>query len=1130
MKLNRIFIYLAAALSLSAVSCVKESPEIVTYPRNEGEEYLSVSVDTLSFLGRGNTLQFSVEASYDGTIEGADWVTLTSREFPGDKRAYTFSATVEANSTGADRKEILTVSTPNITKTIVVLQPAYNRPAIPEVIKTGAEFKTFLEELAPFVETGETITIGGTIDMEGLEVVPAEYFNGILEGDGNRIVNMKASCPLITRNNGTICNLTIDESCAFTMVPASSDVYLAPFTAQNYGVVESCENDADITISGDYSVKTYAGGITAYTYDGSTVKNCTNKGEIKFIPTSSSANAYLGGITGYSYGNVDHNDNYGPITCEPVAMTGAYFMAGISPRHQTGSITYNVNHKEATIYANKLKGAKSYVGCIIGYLEGHPSCGYNECYNDLDFRVTTESYVGGLQGWQAKVEDADATLFEGSIVNCNIKAHTAGKGANGTNPCNSAGFVTGRFSGQSGKKTLHYGTADKPIRVSGSITCLANNTKLVASAKAYTDLLDGDGSKSSVNLGAVPEADYNTIQYEVVGDGQTGPSEELIVTTDPIKLEVPMTGGKTSFIFKANYDATVSTSADWISFSESEAVAEKVIPAADGEQTVEIFAAANSSAQDREGKVSIALPMGSYKEITISQPGNKVLDPTVAVSQESFTAQPAGDALSFTVTSNYDATITSDSEWLTVSPATTKGGDAARTVNVTVAKNNGADAALRNGTITVSVSNFDSPAKTVTKTIAVSQEKFVYIPKTEIATVDDFMDFVEYGADAELYPSDFVVKLTADIDLKGKTVKSITPFVATFDGQGHSLKNWTCEGPLFGQVKNCVKNLVIDSSCKANLKFENAIANGSNKCIGVICGDLLAGSIEGCTNNAAITLATFGTDPTFIGAMTGRSQASAMVKGCVNNGAITVKPTAAISASYRVAGIVGGSNGNVQDCKNNAPVELSPVDVTGGNHFLGGIAAYLAKNADQTLAGCVNTKNGKVTFNPTTVTSIAQSYVGGVLGYLDGQLKADTNFSNDKNFGDVYSSANVETVAVGGLLGWSKAGGNPNNLLFGSVVNCNVTAGFASTDAVNPCQSAGLVIGRVALSGEAANVTAVCGSEDQPIKVAGSVTLVGGKTVTADATNFLELCKGAGFADTNNKFHLTAIFEAVTKE
>lgn len=1130
MKLNRIFIYLAAALSLSAVSCVKESPEIVTYPRNEGEEYLSVSVDTLSFLGRGNTLQFSVEASYDGTIEGADWVTLTSREFPGDKRAYTFSATVEANSTGADRKEILTVSTPNITKTIVVLQPAYNRPAIPEVIKTGAEFKTFLEELAPFVETGETITIGGAIDMEGLEVVPAEYFNGILEGDGNSIINLKAATPLISVNNGVIRNVVIGEGSAFTVNPAVGR--FGSLVGENKGIIDNCENRATMTLSETNNDKVYIGGIAGYNFDGATINNCRNYGAITVDKVKTTNNFYLGGMTGYSYGSFINCDNYGPIYVDVVDIASAQiFFGGISPRLETGTIKGCVNHKEAKITVKGSgKSGNIYGGGLVGYHEGMSDICESSDFADIEVTLNNgNNYIAGLLGWQAKVTSAPFSILENCVVNCNITGVKKAAGQYGINPTQSAGLVLGRFSGQANNQVCNVGTPDKPVKVSGSVYCTDTKTKVIATAKNFGDLVDGDGSATNLNSAGSTWQVFNCV-YEVVGDGQTGPAEELIVTTDPIKLEVPMTGGKTSFIFKANYDATVSTSADWISFSESEAVAEKVIPAADGEQTVEIFAAANSSAQDREGKVSIALPMGSYKEITISQPGNKVLDPTVAVSQESFTAQPAGDALSFTVTSNYDATITSDSEWLTVSPATTKGGDAARTVNVTVAKNNGADAALRNGTITVSVSNFDSPAKTVTKTIAVSQEKFVYIPKTEIATVDDFMDFVEYGADAELYPSDFVVKLTADIDLKGKTVKSITPFVATFDGQGHSLKNWTCEGPLFGQVKNCVKNLVIDSSCKANLKFENAIANGSNKCIGVICGDLLAGSIEGCTNNAAITLATFGTDPTFIGAMTGRSQASAMVKGCVNNGAITVKPTAAISASYRVAGIVGGSNGNVQDCKNNAPVELSPVDVTGGNHFLGGIAAYLAKNADQTLAGCVNTKNAKITFNPAKVTSIAQSYVGGVLGYLDGPMKTGTDFSNDKNFGDVYSSADNELVAVGGLLGWSKSGNADNNILFNSVVNCNVTAGFASTDAVNPCQSAGLVIGRVALSGGAANVTAVCGSEDQPVKVAGSVTLAGGKTVTADATNYLDLCKGAGFADTNNKFHLTAIFEAVTKE
>lgn len=1130
MKLNKIFIILTTVLSFAAISCQKSELK-EPYPRNVGEEYLNVSDSNIDFLGRGGSVSFTVDASYDGTMVAPDWVSLTAGVFPGDTRKFTVAATVLSNKTGQDRKGEIVISTPNLSKTIQVNQPAYNRPEIPNPIKSADDFVEFITN-APYVEEGEIITIEGSINLDGKTITTAEYFNGVLDGQGNTISNLNASGPLFATLNGSIHGLSFTSSCKFTLTAGGAEIYFGPFAGHNHGTVENCGNDGVITINGNATEKQYIGGIVAYGYENSITKNCTNKGRINYVPESSVANAYIGGIVAYNYGDASNNHNYGAIVCEPGAYSAQYHIGGITSRQEHGALAGNINHKDADITVNDKYSStsKSYVGGIVGRIEGTPLPATNnsEMYADIYFAPKVESYVGALQGWQAAVNIGASpltTLFESSVVNCNISAYTKGKGQYGNNPCLSAGFVTGRFSGQSGKETLHYGTLEKPIRVSGSITSLQTGEKVTATSGDFVALLDGDGSKTSVNGGGIPEADYNTIRYEVVGDGQTGPAEELIVTTDNVKVEVPMVGGKASFIFKANYDATLQTANDWLSFSETEAEVEKVIPASGAEQTVDIYAAENTKTTDREGKVSIKLPMGSYKEVTVFQPGNKTLPAELSVDGKELEALPEGSDVTFKVTANYDATVTTECSWLTIKQATVKGDYSAQTVTVTAASNDASDAADRTGTVKVTV-------KDKVETVTISQKKFTFTPKEDIASAKDFADFMKYGGNADLYPAGFNVKLSADIDLKGVAVGTIPTLVANFDGQGHSLKNWACEGPLFGQINGgVVKGIVIDSSCKIALKYENSILNGSNRCLGVICGDLLSGSIENCTNNAAVSVATFGDAYTFVGIMAGRTSPSQWVKNCVNNGAVTIKPTATVT-DFRFGAIVGGSNGNIINSKNNAPIDVAPADVNAGIFRVGGIAGYLGKNADQTLAGCVNTQKGKITFNPAKVTSIKQSYIGGVLGYLDGQMKANTDLSGDKNFGDVCSMVNNELVAVGGLFGWSNGGGTPNDLFPDGVVNCNVTAGFASTDgsAVNPCQSAGLVVGRVAVKSGKDNVTAQCGTVDHPIKVAGSVTLAGGKTVTASADNFLNLYKGSAFVDADGKFHFNGVYEAVTKE
>lgn len=1137
MKISKTLVILACALT-AIVSC-KKATLVEPYPRNFGEEYLTVSEDSLDFIGRGGSQSVTISSNYDGEIltDDCPWITPTAGKYPGDTREFRLVLTAEKNLSGEDREGDLIVKGPTISYTVHVSQPAYIRPEIPETITTAEEFKEFFEDLATYVESDETIRLGASIDMGELTITKsAEYFNGTFDGGKNTVSNLKTNGPLVVTNNGKICNLVIGEGSKITPLPTTEDIYIASIAGKNYGTIEACENRAEIEISGERTAKTYIGGMAGYSYAGSLITKCVNRGEIRFVPENATANAYIGGMSGYSYGDVTYNDNYGPITCEPTAFAAAYHIGGIVPRQETGSVTNNKTHKEAKIHTNKKSNSdKSYIGGCIGRIEGTPlpATGFNEVYCDIDIQLTVECYIGALQGWQAKVTKGASpitTLFEGSIVNSNISAYTAGSATNGNNPCKSAGFVTGRFSGQSTYETLHYGNADQPIRVSGSLTCLKNGTKLVASSGDYKALLDGDGSKTSVNNGAVPEADYNTIKYEVVGDGQTGPSEDLVVTLDPIKLGISEKGGATEFIFKANYDATIETEAEWISFAAEEDVKTVVIPVSDGEHTVAVYVAENPTTVVREGKVSIKLPMGTYKEITIVQEGQKDVDPYIIVSADTLRPAPAGEAVTLGVTANFDGTVTTEADWITIDPEALVGDETEQTITITASKNNAEGAAYREAAVVISV-------KDLLDTVIIAQDKFVYIPKTEIATTADFMDFVTYGADPELYPADFTVRLTADIDLSGKTLDPIANYIGTFDGQGHSLKNWACDGPLFAKISGAaaVKNLVIANSCTANLKFENAFKDGKNYCIGIICDDVKeTATVEGCTNNAALTMVTFGAEPTMVGAISGRTDETAAIKSCVNNGSFSIKPTEEVTNFYRIGGIVGGSNGSVYDCSNTAALEFAPSKLS-SNCFLGGVVGYLGKRVN--LTGCVNT--GTITFNPADASTMAQSDIAGVIAYLDGPVKsAEGNSVSDlKNFGNVVSTAANELAAVGGLIGWANAGDGTNHLLENSIVNCNITANFATPEGKvsnNPCASAGLIIGRVAVKNGADNVTGVIGTVEIPVKVAGIITMQGGSAVEANSTNFKDLSHGSllvtKYESDSAKLTINAAYEAVTKE
>lgn len=1113
MKLKSILFSLAALASLA--SCVKET-EIVTYPRNEGEEYLNVDTESIEFLGRGGNQTFTVEASYDGFMEAEEWITLTACEFPGDKRVYNVTVTAEPNKTGEDRYGLIRISTPNLEKFITISQPNYFRPESPEVIKTAEELKYWLETCAPYCEEGEVMTLANDIDMKDVTIVPAEYFNGVLDGQGCSIRNLKSTSPLICTNNGVIRNLTIESSCSF--YPDPKYLHFGPFASDNYGTITECVNKANVDITYANAERIYVGGIAGYSMEGSTISACTNYGTVSNVGNTPAANIYHGGIVGYAYGDFTDVHNYGPVHIKLVSASSSYqvFAAGITPRLETGTIKRCVNHKEAVItIEGSGKTGNQYVGGMVGYHEGTSAMQYCENYADITITLNNgNNYTGGLLGWQAKVTSAPFTLLEGSIVNCNMTGVKAAAGQYGNNPTQSVGLVLGRFAGQANNQVCNVGSTAEPIKVSGSIYCTATKTKVIANAKEWGALVDGDGSATNLNSAGSTWQVFNCV-YEVVGDGIEGDPENLVVKTENVKLYVPADGGEASFIVKANYDAKISTECDWIELSDT------TVAGDDTEHLVTVTAAANVSPKDREGIVMVQLPQGTLETVIISQFGVTDIPESLDLSVESLEMDPVGrETASFTVTANYDATITTDAAWLSLSAATVTGDLDPHSVTVTAQANEGEP---RTATITVTL------PKGLSKTIAVSQghyEKPAFL--TEIKNKADFLDFVSKAGDPLIYTKDITTKLSADIDLTGETLPQIANYIGTFDGQNHKITNWTSAAPLFNVVDGTVKNLVIDASCKIT-----ADPTLSNNRWGVIVGNLgstdtMEAMLQGCVNNARVDMTMIPAAQSFIGGVVGRSSKAATVTGCTNNGEISIKPAGSVAFDVRLAGVIAGSNGSVLNCTNNAPVTYAPADQT-KTFMVGGTVAYFSA---MSMAGCVNTKNGKVSFTPDAYTGTAQSYVGGMLAYMD---KPNT-ISNGKNFGDIKVTANHDKVAMGGLIGFIKAGdaNNPNQVLDNCVVNCDIIGTFVSqgtTPSTNPLNSAGLVIGR---TNGTDGVTAQVGNATAPIKAAGTISVNGGTSMTANAENIGHLALGAAtvstITGTSVKLTVDVVYEAVTKE
>lgn len=1123
LNMNKIFNIIKICLPVFlflVTACSQDEAEWQQHKRNTGTETLEVNADELEFLPRGGKLNFTVNATYDGSVTADEWITLSANEFPGDAQTYTIIISAEPNKTDALRDGQIVIKTSSLTHTINVSQPEYSRPDSPESIASAEDLVYWLESCAPFYEQDESITLSKDIDMSDVDkFVPAESFAGTFDGQGHRIMNWKSSGnPLFVKNTGKIADVTIDASCSFTLASSESDLCFGPFANYNYGQITSCRNNASITVPEDASVnKVYIGGIAAYNYEDASVSGSINTGDIIFRPSKSGGNMFLGGITAYGMGEISGSENYGKFVLEPQAESvSAYYVGGISARQSKGVISGCVNHKEASITTNASKPSNGYIGGLVGYHDGSSDINSSKNFADIYCGYEKASYVGGLMGWQTKVTDQDFTLLQDCAVNSHITAYTQGKGTNGDNPCLSAGLVIGRFAGQSNAKVCTLGTADKPICVAGSVTSLQTGSTAVATEKDFGVLASGDGSGTSANGAASIWQIINGI-YKVTGDGQTGDPEEIVIRLDGYRLNVPAEGGAVTFSVKVNYNATVTSAEDWIQVSQETVESGSL-------QEITVTASMNDKSTAREGTVIISMPLGTREVITICQAGNTKLEESLVLGPETentIILDPAGvETASFTATVNYDAEVTSSASWLSFSPATVPGDETPHTVTISASMND--TGVPRTATVTVTL------PKGLSKSFNVSQDKSSLKAITEISTAEQFVSFMENASNTELYVDGLVTKLTADIDLKGITLVPVEDYIGILDGDGHKILNMSSGAPLFVKTSGnaVIKNITVDSSSSFDVDPQYSSkwgilvgnlgpADDTDKCL-----------IENCVNMADITMSKAISGQSFIASMTGRVGTGSTVDGCVNNGSLTVSPKETIAYEIRVAGVAGSVNGTVRNCKNNAPVTISPSEQK-SKLYAAGVVANVMNND---MENCVNTEKGKVTVLPESFTSTTDGYVGGLTAY-----NAAANIKNCRNFGDVCVNCSSDKVRVAGLLGFQSGQKKSFVTLENCSVNCNVTGIYASkggNGSSTPLNSCGLVVGR--FGGQGTGNICNIGSAESPVKVSGSVSVYEGDTVVADADNYTNYLTGAGSKTSLWGSSATQIlnvkYEVVTKE
>lgn len=337
-----------------------------------------------------------------------------------------------------------------------------------------------------------------------------------------------------------------------------------------------------------------------------------------------------------------------------------------------------------------------------------------------------------------------------------------------------------------------------------------------------------------------------------------------------------------------------------------------------------------------------------------------------------------------------------------------------------------------------------------------------------------FDDLCEVSKDEEAH-----YVLMNDIDCEGENITplfdSTTPFVGSFDGNGHTISNFNFYvygsdytgtisyakySGLFGYNKGTIKNLKIDN-VKSVIKLSTAF-------VGIVCG-INYGEISNVDlNNVTLEAPQTGSGWNYVGAITGKNADKATITDCdVTN--LTINATSRNKVS--IGGLVGW-NAHEDGGMVFAPViencsVSGVINNTGKNSFSSTINKYIGGIAGYNIAK-INNSVADIEINSTEVSTRTTSsysyetYIGGLVGYV----KAGTVSNSAVKAQISYESADVEISYVGGIAGYVKAAGYVGNCVLVSADSAITISQYALSTSASDTRYVSLSNGEYVLLSE----------------------------------------------------------------
>lgn len=299
-----------------------------------------------------------------------------------------------------------------------------------------------------------------------------------------------------------------------------------------------------------------------------------------------------------------------------------------------------------------------------------------------------------------------------------------------------------------------------------------------------------------------------------------------------------------------------------------------------------------------------------------------------------------------------------------------------------------------------------------------------------LANVADWQAYAEAVNGGDKMSGKYV-KLTADIGTEEAPVTTAigtstnsNHYAGNFDGNGKTV--WVnisvnhAAGAIAYLAGGSVKNLTV----RGNVTRANAATANAVSYVGGIVGMITSagGTVTDCTNYATVT----GPDYCSVGGIVGHNTGVATIENCANYGEI--KGGNLYSSNIGIGGIIGRiAKGGTQvtNCHNYGKVSGTNATGSTTSNGIGGVAGFVGGSSTLTnvcnegaisgpraVGGIIGGTSATITVNDADnngAVTATDSYIGGIVGYVNGTGNALTDCTNTGNI--------TGAKCVGGIIG-----------------------------------------------------------------------------------------------------------------